>query len=177
MLHVRGCRSGIFLYPRRVRPPVPAKVNQAVDGLIIWSDELSVDHPGLDHDHKVLFNLVNGLQAMREGDGPLEDLHFIVGRLETTLVQHFVSEERHLLASGYAQLKEHQKEHHTLLRSFAALKPNFTRHDRAVSRGDLAEGILQFMHDVTLKHILRSDLHYRDVLRKNNIAGSGTDGN
>lgn len=133
---------------------------------IAWVDGLSVDHPGLDRDHKVLFNLVNGLQAIREGDGPPEDLSFVVKQLEITLVHHFETEERYLVASNYPHLKSHEYEHRALLNSFSQLKSMIAAHDSTVREYGTVEAILSFLHDVTLNHILVSDLRYREFLRQ-----------
>jgi len=127
--------------------------------LIEWNSSYSVGVPSIDAQHSVLVSLLNDLHdAMLTGSGQAR-----TGPLLRSLVfyarDHFAAEETMMRTVGYAELKEHRKQHQALARK---VEHYALRYERGESALNLQ--LLIFLRDWLLTHILEEDMAYAPVL-------------
>ncbi|HVN29295.1 MAG TPA: bacteriohemerythrin [Candidatus Binataceae bacterium] len=117
-----------------------------------WKDDLTVGHPMIDRDHKMLIQYVNEMhEAMMSGKGKA-----IVGAIIAKLVaytkEHFGREEIFWKSRGYVEFDAHKKRHVDLL-----AKVNRYQADYDSGSTALSVELMNFMRDWLTGHILKSD--------------------
>ena len=127
---------------------------------ITWTPAMSVGIEALDTDHKMLFGLINQLDAAIAKDEAGEIVASIINGLVDYTEYHFGREEAMMRACGYAELNSHLAEHQNIV---AALQ-----HLRDAYAGGFREGIERqlrdFMRDWITGHILAEDMKYASVM-------------
>ena len=137
----------------------------SVNNLIQWGDHLSVEHPGIDAQHKAIFDLgTRVFENWRDG-GSVDNLRPALDKLENLLKAHFSFEERLLADIGYEGLKQHAAEHRGMLDEMAILQERFqTFKDghKSPAGSMLAPGwpVMQFILGFTIGHVMSSDMSY-----------------
>lgn len=128
---------------------------------------MSVGVPAVDHDHKVLIGLINGLGEATRGDHDVTQV--IAGALATLIAYtqyHFEREEKMMEACDYPDLETHREEHNALTAEVMALKERFLS-----GESDLTiEGMLVFLTGWLNHHILLQDMEYRSYAEGNPAA-------
>jgi hemerythrin-like metal-binding protein len=123
--------------------------------LVDWSDELSVNVPQLDEQHKRLINVVNQLHeaiTKRRGPGVLRPLFAQVLQYTAT---HFAAEERYLQQIHFRGLDEHKALHDAWCSQAVDLK------DRVESgNAMLTLDTIVFLKEWLTNHILDCDRRY-----------------
>ncbi len=151
----------------------------AFDNLIQWGDHLSVEHPGIDAQHKAIFDLGTRVyEDWRHGKG-VPDLRPAVDKLANLLPAHFAYEERLLAEIGYAGLDQHAAEHRSMLTDLAAMQTRFrTFKDGQESPPGslLAPGwsIMRFFLEFTVGHVMSSDMGYCRALAAGRVQTQGS---
>ncbi len=133
--------------------------------LMIWTETLSVDNGHLDSQHKALFDQINAFFAMRGRTVDPAELDRMISLLEVTLTRHFKDEEDYLAQRNYPDLDQHRQEHRRLLDDFRVLRSDLAHRSGWGIKSDFSWPIVQFMLQVTVGHILKSDIEYRDAIR------------
>ncbi len=127
----------------------------------IWDPSFSVGSSLLDSQHRKLLKLCNALGAAVSNSGASShhDFHEILHELSEYSRQHFAAEEALLQSYGYAKLKDQKDDHIEYCRQIA-------EQSLAASTGMADQVSLQeFIADWWTRHILVSDMEYRDFLR------------
>lgn len=137
----------------------------SINNLIQWGDHLSVEHPVIDGQHKVIFDLGTKVYETWHSGGGVNALRPAMDKLAHLLPAHFAYEERLLAEIGYADLDQHVAEHRSMLDELASVQERFQKfRDDRVSRGGslLAPGwsIMQLILGFTLGHVMSSDMSY-----------------
>ncbi len=88
--------------------------------LVEWKQEFSIGIPGVDHEHKILLNLINKTAASLETlspqqDGACEDIKEALGEIHSQIAAHFALEEKEMKARGYTGFEAHKDSHESLL--------------------------------------------------------------
>ena len=123
--------------------------------LFTWSDSYSVDAPGIDAQHKKLFDLINNLHAaMIQGRGQEVIGQILDGLVDYTKV-HFADEERMLEKINYPDLQAHVAEHDVFIRKAYALQTDFRNGKLAMTLP-----VMEFLKDWLINHILKTDKKY-----------------
>ena len=121
-----------------------------------WSDDYMVGIGAIDHDHKVLFILINRLhdeiKGSRGEDAVGEALDGLIQYVDT----HFAREEQFMDECGYPDLVKHAKKHRKLASTVHSLKTLFDDDPEQLSSGR----ILGFLKNWLVNHILKSDMDY-----------------
>ena len=121
-----------------------------------WSDDYLVGIGAIDHDHKVLFILVNRLHAEIKGnrgeDAVGEALDGLIAYVDT----HFAREEQFMDECGYPDLVQHAKKHREFASAVHSLKTLFDDDPEQLS----SRQILEFLKDWLVDHILKNDMDY-----------------
>ncbi|MBK7356717.1 hemerythrin domain-containing protein [Propionivibrio sp.] len=151
----------------------------SVNKLIQWGDHLSVDHPGIDAQHKAIFDLGSRVYEDWRSGGNNEVLRKAVDKLAILLKAHFSYEERMLAEIGYDGLQEHVAEHHIMINEINALQERFhSMKDGQRSQGGslLAPGwsVMQFILGFSIGHVMSSDMAYCQTLAESRNCVQGT---
>jgi diguanylate cyclase (GGDEF)-like protein/hemerythrin-like metal-binding protein len=120
-----------------------------------WRDAFHSGNELIDGQHRALFALSNELLDAVLTGRPSEELGAIVRRLLEDVVQHFRDEERILVATSYAGLVEHAREHALLVAKGLELAQQFE--EGTVSVGSLFQFLV---YDVVALHMLGADRKY-----------------
>ncbi len=137
----------------------------SITNLIQWGDHLSVDHPGIDAQHKVIFGLGAKVYEQWRAGGLVDELRPIVDKLANVLLAHFSYEERLLADIAYDGLKLHAAEHSRMMDEMEIIHDRFhtLKNGSETSGGSvLAPGwqVMQFILGVTIGHVMTSDMSY-----------------
>ena len=137
--------------------------------LLTWNDHFSVDDEELDDQHRNFVRCLNDLHALRlEGTDP-DDVKAAIREVELLLMRHFSHEEDNLVRCGYPYVLQHAAEHRTLMREFETVRENVFNLAGWGCKPDVAWPMLEFMIRLTVGHMLKSDMEYRDYLRAHGL--------
>jgi hemerythrin-like metal-binding protein len=153
--------------------------HHALNNLIQWGDHLSVEHPGIDAQHKAIFDLGTRVYETWRAGGGVSVLRPAVDKLANLLPAHFSYEERLLADIGFDGLEQHVAEHRSMLRDLEVMRGRFhTLEDGHESPGGsvLAPGwsIMQFILEFTIGHVASSDMSYCRTLAASRNAKPAT---
>lgn len=153
---------------RRGRPrrtPQRQSLSRIIGNLLTWNDHFSVDDEEIDDQHRNLVRCLNDLHALRlEGTDP-DDVKAAIREVELLLMRHFSHEEDHMVRCGYPYVLQHAAEHRTLMREFETVRENVFNLAGWGCKPDVAWPVLEFMVRLTVGHMLKSDMEYRDHVR------------
>jgi hemerythrin len=87
--------------------------------LLDWKPEFSVGNAAVDHEHRELIDLINGIHAgISEGAGR-DQLVSGLGEIYAQIAAHFALEEKVMRAADYAGYGPHKEDHESLLDQLA----------------------------------------------------------
>lgn len=141
----------------------------AIRDLIQWSDNLSVEHPGIDAQHKAIFETGTKVYDNWRSGGNVQELRRAATTLDELLKTHFAYEERLLTEINYAELEQHAAEHRGMLSDMDLIKERFQaiRDDQTFPGSSmLAPGwpVLHFFLGFAVGHVMNSDMRYCQAL-------------
>ncbi|GAA6170530.1 bacteriohemerythrin [Colwellia sp. KU-HH00111] len=128
--------------------------------LIEWTAELSVGIDSIDEQHKKLVNMINALnEAMLTGSS-----NELLGKIFTGLAaytqKHFAYEEALFAEYGYADSKQHKRQHRELIAQVVELKQKFIENPQQTMTADL----MLFLKRWLTNHIMKTDKAYAECL-------------
>jgi hemerythrin-like metal-binding protein len=82
---------------------------------IAWRDEYSVGLPDVDHEHRVLIEMINEAAAALGPQTPSARIVEELGEICARIAAHFALEEREMRDLKYVGLGEHKRDHERLL--------------------------------------------------------------
>lgn len=141
-------RNQVALAPPPVDlpPPAPPPLFH-----LVWDERYASGHPGIDAQHRRLFDLSNKLlsQSQANGQPHRESLQLLLAHV----AQHFHDEEAVLAQLGFPDLRQHAQAHSQLLHRTRAILDDPSWLDLPRLAGFLA-------FDLIKGHILEEDRHY-----------------
>ena len=120
--------------------------------LATWSPAIETGLPGIDAQHKQLFDLA----ASFRGEGDQIRVMRALATLADYANTHLRDEEAMLHAIGYAGLAEHQRQHE----QFRAMLRQLLDDARKLSLDDIASRIEDLINGWFYRHILTVDIEY-----------------
>jgi hemerythrin len=134
---------------------------------IEWNDELTVNVPAIDDQHKELIRIANGLINAVSLGRDERVLGNVIRRLRDYTVFHFSSEEALMEDLRYPKRADHEAEHRRL-------KQNVKTYQRLIYKQESISprDIMGFMKEWLLAHILTFDrelarfIHAREAAKK-----------
>ncbi|WP_051822837.1 bacteriohemerythrin [Desulfonatronum thiodismutans] len=134
------------------------------DALFRWSDDLSVDIPGIDDQHKTLVGMINELHAAMKQGKSREALLKIFERLREYTASHFAHEEKLFKKHGYSETEEHIAAH-------KAFVNKVVEWERVVSSGKatVSMEIMRFLKQWLTGHIMGVDKRYGPFLKQKGV--------
>lgn len=126
-----------------------------------WNEELSVDIPEIDEEHKHLIDLINQLHdAMSQGRGK-QQLALILNELIDYAKTHFAHEERLMTQANFRGLASHKREHDFFARKIAELRKRFAEGELAIT-----VEVSNFLKDWVIHHVRGVDKSYSPAIRQ-----------
>ena len=127
---------------------------------LVWSEDYSVGHPGMDAQHRKLLALCVEAERCADYDDPRghEVFHLVLNDLFRYADSHFAAEERLLAATGFPELQAHKDEHEMWLEHLADLLVTSLDTPPDIPR------LRRFLRSWWRQHILGTDMQYRDHL-------------
>lgn len=154
---------------RMRRTAQPPSLSGLFGELLTWNDHFSVDDEELDNQHRNFVRCLNDLHALRlEGTDP-DDVKIAIREVELLLMRHFSHEEDNLVRFGYPYVLQHAAEHRTLMREFETVRENVFNLAGWGCKPDVSWPVLEFMIRLTVGHMLKSDIEYRDYFRAHGL--------
>ncbi|QNT70591.1 bacteriohemerythrin [Defluviicoccus vanus] len=127
-----------------------------------WRDNLSLDVPAVDKDHRHLIDLLNRLRYMALAGDDRQAVGDVLWELVQYTAEHFTREEMLMRLSGYPGYKAHRHIHDNLRQRVADL---YTEYRRVPATFDVQE-FYQFLADWLLMHILGEDMKIKPYVEK-----------
>lgn len=122
-------------------------------GNIQWIPEYSVGNAEIDEQHKMLFSMINEF-FHQEGEAAALA---IFQHLSAYIDLHFDCEESLLRQINYPKTTQHSKKHDELREKFALIQGKLEHYDQ-----DVHHRIGMFLYNWLAKHILKSDMEYKE---------------
>jgi hemerythrin len=132
---------------------------------VAWTDDLLINVPAIDDDHKKLFALMSDIFASATHGS--EAINRAIGALSKYTKEHFSREEESMAKTNYPGLSKQQYEHEHLVFQLDTLIERLM-----VSGPDAVDaGLAQFLMSWLGDHIMDFDLKYAEYLKANNLVG------
>lgn len=123
---------------------------------IRWNEELSVDNPIIDEQHKELFRTINEFYtAIAEKKNKLATQK-VIEEMEKYIKTHFTSEEIMMKNAGYEGLNQHLNEHQFYIEKVQDLRERYEQ-----GRLILSLEVTNFIKDWITNHIMVTDQKYK----------------
>ena len=130
--------------------------------LMRWSDEFSVRVGEIDGQHRHLVDLINELyQAMQAGRGD-EVIGAILDELVAYAAAHFSLEEQYMERFRFEGYAAHKRAHEAFVEKVLAVVEAFK-----AGRAGVTLGVMNFLRDWIVEHILKVDKKYSDCFEAN----------
>lgn len=119
-----------------------------------WSDDYCIGIEAVDSQHKKLFDIMNQLSLASEQDVDIKDIVDLFEELNSYTQYHFKEEEIYFSTLPPEEFERHKKEHEFFI----------TELDNTIQQcnriGALSLGLLYFLNDWLVNHILIEDQKY-----------------
>jgi hemerythrin-like metal-binding protein len=132
--------------------------------LLKWDTKYSVGVSAMDHQHTILFELLNELHDAMAKGRDRASLCDLLARLSDYAHQHFAEEEQLITSNNYPEVAVHHELHRELLQQI-------TEFQGRLGRGDLTLSLhlLNFLRDWLTHHIQKVDRNYGIWLNERGI--------
>ena len=129
--------------------------------MIAWDESLSIGVKAIDDQHRAIINLVNTLEANKNGGDEVaaaNTLRF----LRNYLNEHFAAEIELMRRHGYPKLDEHHEQHEQFVNHviFFEIEKAFD-----APPAELLTGVLAFLKEWCLCHISKEDKALGEFLK------------
>lgn len=134
----------------------------ADDSQLIWKDEFSVGHLGLDGEHRYFIELVNRLSLILAARAKRQEILELLFLLESETDVHFQHEEEVLKLTGYPSVRDHAEAHRKLLEEI--IKARLAVEGRSEIDVSAETARLSTLRQSLFDHILAEDMTLRPYL-------------
>lgn len=128
--------------------------------LVAWSDDFNLGMEEIDAQHGVLIDLINQVWVAAVKKPDRDEALRILEELEKYTITHFTAEEIFMREIAYGNFDLHKKEHTNFVARIAEEKA------KVVAGGAVTLGIIHFLKDWLINHILVADKQYALEFKK-----------
>ncbi|AWB66017.1 hypothetical protein C2869_06000 [Saccharobesus litoralis] len=142
---------------------VATKQTQQARTSICWQPDYMLDNALMDHDHKVIFDLIQKCNQNLNHEEDSEQVNKLLLDIEKYTIKHFTAEEKMMEKAHYPNLDQHKLAHQKLLLETRDLREKISKFNAPVQQ------ILLFLTDWWNEHIItldRSAAHYMSERNK-----------
>lgn len=126
---------------------------------IPWDEKYSVGIQSIDDQHKQLFGMVNELHDAMLHKKSKEVMGKVLSELVNYTASHFATEEEYMQKHAFSGYAAHKKEHDDLAKQAIDILNDFNS-----GKAVLSLAVVSFLKDWIYKHILKTDMQYREHL-------------
>jgi len=120
--------------------------------LIDWNDDFLIGLDAVDHEHRALIELINGLHRSLADDAPKTEIERVLGEIESGIGAHFALEEKTMRELNYDRYDVHKAEHESLLDDIRDISDAYD------------EGAYAETSDLLSEHLKKwFSVHFRDM--------------
>jgi len=133
---------------------------------IEWSEELSVNVPEMDEQHRRLVDILNRFYDAVERGEREEGIKQLFHGVEEYTLFHFNAEEQFMADIGYPDLEAHRKTHQGLIDQLHSARERYEGGDRKAAR-EFVAFVLSWLYT----HIAKTDKKYGEYYAARSQAG------
>lgn len=130
---------------------------------IEWSESMSVGNSAVDHDHKIIVQLINQLHQELSTTQDRKTQGSTLNTLIDYTLYHFAREEQVMQACKYPLFAEHKRQHEGLTEQVADIAHRFNEKKEDIIQDEL----LEFLKNWLINHILKQDMGFRPYAEYN----------
>ena len=130
---------------------------------IPWDDAYLIGITKVDKQHKKLFELVNKLYDLEEGEGSKEKLRELLYDFSDYVKVHFKEEEEYMNAIGFPDLKRHRAIHNSLVETLYKIIQTPAKLDIIKTK------MRVIAKRVLVDHIIQEDTKIKEYVVENHI--------
>jgi hemerythrin len=134
--------------------------------MLKWTDELSLDIPQLDNQHKKMLTHFNKILKMVELGSSIYDIRLAMERLVEIVKAHNNTEERMMERYKYPEFDKHKKEHLIYSNNINVITKALIKYG---SKGKLNDKIKAQIEDWYYSHLRDYDQKLGEFLRSKNL--------
>jgi hemerythrin len=131
---------------------------------IPWKEQYEVGVKEIDEQHRHLLDIINQVIALIEKKNEWKTTSSIIDSLINYAYNHFSTEERYMLESGYPELSWHVRLHLEFLRKVFALSEGAKQ-----KSPDAHQEILTYLEKWYYEHVLEIDRKYMSCFAEKGI--------
>ena len=146
-----------------IEDAVIAERINAQDKLIEWSDKLDVGIAEVNRQHQRLIYIANELFRLKQRGGDRHAVQRLVNSLINYTATHFSYEELLMERHNYPDLDAHKQKHQDLVNDVMRFK------QRVDNNEDVIDELLEFVKAWLTRHIMGSDMAYKEHLNQRGI--------
>lgn len=128
--------------------------------LVAWSDDFNLGMEEIDAQHSILIDLINQVWVAVVKKPDRAEALRVLEELEKYTITHFTAEEIFMREIDYANFDQHKEEHTKFVARIAEEKA------KVVAGGAVTLGIIHFLKDWLINHILVADKQYAQEFKK-----------
>jgi len=131
-----------------------------------WTEEMSVNNPTIDAQHKQLLKQVNILLDVILNQKNISIIKETVVFLDKYITGHLKYEEEYLAENMYPDLSEHQEIHKNFIKKYEELKESLEISGPTI---EMFSEVETFLGEWWVNHIGTEDKKYAEFIESNNI--------
>lgn len=143
---------------------------------IVWKNAMSVGHPLIDDEHKLLVCLINSCELALKVPNNDAMLLFVVRQLLEYTRNHFTAEENIMQARRYLKFDEHRKEHNRIIEEIKGVERLLSKNMTAGEKIDMNQlGLPEMMRHWIIDHVLNFDLMMKPLFDRASVKREHSD--
>jgi hemerythrin len=139
-------------------------MNNTSIGKLLWEEKYSVGVKLIDDQHKMMFETINTLIDILGGVPQKNEIDEIISKLVEYKKFHFATEEKYFDDFNYEYAEEHKAKHRDFNNKLDELVAK-NKDDSII----LAFGLIDFLEDWLLDHLITEDQKYVECFAKNGL--------
>ena len=139
-------------------------MNNTSIGNLLWEEKYSVGVKLIDDQHKMMFETINTLIDILGGVPQKNEIDEIISKLVEYKKFHFATEEKYFDDFNYENAEEHKAKHRDFNNKLDELVAK-NKDDSII----LAFGLIDFLEDWLLDHLITEDQKYVECFAKNGL--------
>jgi hemerythrin len=139
-------------------------MNNTSIGKLLWEEKYSVGVKLIDDQHKMMFETINTLIDILGGVPQKNEIDEIISKFVEYKKFHFATEEKYFDDFNYENAEEHKAKHRDFNNKLDELVAK-NKDDSII----LAFGLIDFLEDWLLDHLITEDQKYVECFAKNGL--------
>ena len=131
---------------------------------IIWEEQFSIGNASIDHDHKKIIEIFNGIVDLLSQEINRDECARYLTEMTNYSLSHFKKEEKYMQQFSYPKFNEHKHFHMEYIYNVSMFNLTFFNSDHPEP-----QKVLKFLHDWWIHHIQNIDREYEIYRQQLNL--------